>query len=92
MPASDTAAGDRRKKPALAPVFLANSELLSSGSSWSGRVSSGSVNCRSGSFNNFRSGSFNSWSGSFNWSLFFFAASGQSNGQQGSNEERLFHL
>ena len=92
MSISHMAAAKDVKKPALAPVFLANPELLSSGSSWSGSVSSGSVNCRSGCFNNFRSGSFNCRSGSFNRSFFFFAASGQSNGQQSSNEERLFHL
>ncbi|WP_233566523.1 hypothetical protein, partial [Aquitalea palustris] len=46
---------------------------------------------RSGSVSS-RSGSFNSRSGSFSRSISFLTASGQSNGQQGSNEERLFHF
>ncbi|WP_158547285.1 hypothetical protein [Pseudomonas sp. MWU12-2115] len=67
------------KKPAEAGFFdVARRELLSSGSSRSGSVSS-------------RSGSFNSRSGSFSRSISFLTASGQSNGQQGITEERLFH-
>ncbi|MEJ8675222.1 hypothetical protein [Chromobacterium amazonense] len=72
------------KKPAEAGFFVvAFRELLSSGSGRSGSLSS-----RSGSG---RSGSFGSRSGSFSRG-FFLTASGQGYGQQGSNEERLFHF
>jgi hypothetical protein len=84
------------KKPAEAGFFVvAFRELLSSGSSRSGSLSSRSGSGRSGSLSSRsrsgRSGSFGSRSGSFSRS-FFLTASGQGYGQQGSNEERLFHF
>jgi hypothetical protein len=91
------------KKAGLATGFSFFSPELIGGSSVSSR--SGSVSSRSGSVSSrhgsvsggssFRSGSrsssFRSGSRSFS-SFFFFAASGQSNGQHGGQQNGVFHL